>query len=96
MTTKVEFEQSVLDSFYRTERSWGSYARWLSCAGALLLIASTEHRMLTGVVLVALSIPCQVISMLAMRGARRLEDQRLARMNRQHEQVMAERRDGQP
>jgi hypothetical protein len=96
VTTKAEFEQAAIDVFYRTEHSWATAARWLSIAAGILLLSAPETRVPTAVVLLAISVPCQVVAWRAMRGAQRLEDQRLARMNRAHEQVMAESRKGQP
>jgi hypothetical protein len=75
-------EQGMLNHYYRTERSWASMARWFSCSAALLLIASTEYRVPAGVVLMALSIPCQFVSWRAMRAAQRIEKQRLERITR--------------
>jgi predicted lipoprotein len=82
LARREPLEQGVLEYYYRTERSWASLARWLSCSAALLLIASTEYRVPAGVVLMALSIPCQVVSWRAMRAAQRLEKRRIERLTR--------------
>jgi hypothetical protein len=79
MTTKAEFEQAVLDSFYRTERWWASSACWLSSAGAIMGIVSGEYRA-AAIALLVMSIGCQLVSWRAMRGAERLEKKRIERL----------------
>jgi hypothetical protein len=79
MTTKAEFEQAALVSFYRTERWWASSARWLSSAGAIMGIVSSEYRA-AAIALLVMSIGCQLVSWRAMRGAERLEKKRIERL----------------
>jgi hypothetical protein len=76
----VGLERPALDIFYRTERSWRRTACGLSIAGAMILIFARERYGATAVVVLVLSILCQLISWRAMRGAQRLEDKRITRL----------------
>jgi hypothetical protein len=71
-------EQPVLDMFYRVSKEWqilGACTSGLGAAGIWL-----DWRA-GGGVLMACSVLCQVVSWRAMRGAQRLENKRLARID---------------
>jgi hypothetical protein len=71
------FERHALGIFYRTERQWRVLACWTSLLGAGGIWLGARAG---GVVLMSVSILCQLVSWRAMRGAQRLEAKRLARL----------------
>ncbi len=72
-----ELERAALDIFYRTEREWRVIGFWTSLLGAGGFYVGWRG---SAALLMALSTLSQIISWRAMRGAHRLEKQRLVRM----------------
>jgi len=65
---------AALDAIYRSERGWRKLACGASVLGAVAI--ALDYRA-TAVVLLVLSILCQVISWAAMRTARRIHDHQM-------------------
>lgn len=74
-----ELERPALDIFYRTEREWRVIAIWSSWLGFGGIYVGWRA---SGALLLGISILCQLVSWRAMRGAQRLEQQRIDRLVR--------------
>ena len=80
-----ELEQAALESLWRAERWWSSAGLWFSGAAAAACVF--EHWG-AALCLFVLCLLCQLVSWRAMRGAQRLEQKRIERLERVGQQIV--------